>query len=293
MGIIVKAHQFYTLVKLQQRPIWIECIRNPCAITFEQIMAHPFHERDQFRKLMQVSCDLIYQAFNFTCITLMLRVSLALEIIHQAYVSNAGERNDDGDQDQAAQQQNFPLQAQKPACRTGSTVKLNQALVEILPHRVFVRTGRSQEWRKDPSAEPVALVTWIIQRREPAGTVHAVIFRAEHQLRGNVPAQAHCDILGKAAIGRSLSRRLPFFSAAVIPVCIQDIVTSESFPSRGKAIDPLKIVALPGEILLIQKRANRNRGIIGEIVVFKVADRILRSEAPASRRYIERRRSAA
>ena len=39
---------------------------------------------------------------------------------------------------------------------------------------------------------------WIIQSREPAGTVHAVIFCAQHEFRRDIPAQTNSYILGEA-----------------------------------------------------------------------------------------------
>ena len=57
---------------------------------------------------------------------------------------------------------------------------------------------------------------WIIQSREPGGTVHAVIFSAQHEFRRDIPAETNSYILGEASMCSTSGGRSVFYSAAIV-----------------------------------------------------------------------------
>jgi hypothetical protein len=79
---------------------------------------------------------LFYQAFDFAGVALMLHEPLVLEVIHQADISNAGERSDDRYQYQAAEQQHLPFQAKKAVLGDFFRIfKLRHAFMEFIFHQ--------------------------------------------------------------------------------------------------------------------------------------------------------------
>src|SRR5688500_3381931 len=105
--------------------------------------------------------------------------------------------------------------------------------------------------------------------------MHAVIFGAQHELRRNVPAQPYSNILGKTPMGRQPIRSSPFFSFGVVAVYIQNVVPNDCFPFRREPIDTLEVIAFSPEIQI--------EGPCTEIFIFKMAERVFRSETPALR----------